>query len=176
MRLSLWMAAKTFWFIKRCSQQEQPSQIYLKWTNYCGGMCYVHTIPSSLPVCHVDFPTDQSLLTLEWAICWDVDSNSLKADCVCPIHLPHVCQWANSQNVRIHINWKWLSLSRVPLFTTPWTVALQAPRSIGFPRQEYWSVLPFPSPGDLPDPGIEPETSVSPPLVGGFYTNAEAPR
>ena len=40
---------------------------------------------------------------------------------------------------------------------TPWTVAHQAPLSMGFPRQEYWSGLPFPSPGDLPDPGIEPE-------------------
>ena len=39
---------------------------------------------------------------------------------------------------------------------TPWTVALQAPLSIGFPRQEYWSGLLFPSPWDLPDPGIEP--------------------
>ena len=64
------------------------------------------------------------------------------------------------------------SLSHARLFETPWTVALQAPLSIGFPRQEYWSVLPFPSPGDLPDLGIEPETSVSPPLVGEFYTNA----
>ena len=40
--------------------------------------------------------------------------------------------------------------------TTPWTVAHQSPLSIGFSRQEYWSGLPFPSPGDLPDPGIEP--------------------
>ena len=39
---------------------------------------------------------------------------------------------------------------------TPWTVACQAPVSMGFPRQEYWSGLPFPSPGNLPDPGIEP--------------------
>ena len=39
---------------------------------------------------------------------------------------------------------------------TPWTVAHQAPLSMGFPRQEYWSGLPFPSPGDLPNPGIEP--------------------
>ena len=39
---------------------------------------------------------------------------------------------------------------------TPWTVAYQAPPSVGFSRQEYWSGLPFPSPGDLPDPGIEP--------------------
>ena len=48
------------------------------------------------------------------------------------------------------------SLSRVRLFATPWTVAHQAPLSVGFSRQEYWSVLPFPSPGDLPDPGIKP--------------------
>ena len=48
------------------------------------------------------------------------------------------------------------SLSRVQLFATPWTVAHQAPPSMEFSRQEYWSGLPFPSPGDLPDPGIEP--------------------
>ena len=47
-------------------------------------------------------------------------------------------------------------LSRVRLFATPWTVAYQALPSMGFSRQESWSGLPFPSPGDLPDPGIEP--------------------
>ena len=49
-----------------------------------------------------------------------------------------------------------LSLSHVRLFVTPRTVAHQAPPSMGFSRQEYWSGLPFPSPGDLPDPGIKP--------------------
>ena len=48
------------------------------------------------------------------------------------------------------------SLSRVQLFATPWTVAYQAPPSMGFSRQGYWSGLPFPSPGDLLNPGIEP--------------------
>ena len=48
------------------------------------------------------------------------------------------------------------SLSRVRLFATPWTVAHQAPPSMEFSRQEYWSGLPFPSPGDLPNLGIEP--------------------
>ena len=48
------------------------------------------------------------------------------------------------------------SLSPVRLFATPWTVAYQAPLFMEFSRQEYWSGLPFPSPGDLPDPGIEP--------------------
>ena len=48
------------------------------------------------------------------------------------------------------------SLSRVQLFVTPWTVAYQDPLSMGFSRQECWNGLPFPSPEDLPDPGIEP--------------------
>ena len=48
------------------------------------------------------------------------------------------------------------SLSRVRLFATPWTAAHQAPRSMGFSRQEHWGGLPFPSPGNLPHPGIEP--------------------
>ena len=48
------------------------------------------------------------------------------------------------------------SLSRVQLFATPWTVAYKASPSMGFSRQEYWSALPFPSPGDLPEPGIKP--------------------
>ena len=50
------------------------------------------------------------------------------------------------------------SLSHIQLFVTPWTVAHQAPLSVGFPRQEYWSGLLFPSLGDLPNPGIEPAT------------------
>ena len=48
------------------------------------------------------------------------------------------------------------SLSRVQLFATPWTVAYHTPPSMGFSGQEYWSGLPFPSPEDLPNPGIEP--------------------
>ena len=50
---------------------------------------------------------------------------------------------------------------------TPWTIAFQAPLSLGFTRQEYWSGLPFPSPGDLPNQGIKP---ASPALEGGFFT------
>ena len=50
------------------------------------------------------------------------------------------------------------SLSRVRLFATPWTIAYQASPSMGFSRQEYWSGLPFPSPGDLPYPGLEPRS------------------
>ena len=60
------------------------------------------------------------------------------------------------------------SLSHVRLFATPWTVAHQAPPPMGFSRQEYWSGLPFPSPGDLPDPGIE---SRSPALQADALTS-----
>ena len=61
-----------------------------------------------------------------------------------------------------------LSLSCVRLFETPWTVAHQFPLPMGFPRQEYWGVLPFPPPGDLPNPGIEPVSLTSPAFAGGF--------
>ena len=51
----------------------------------------------------------------------------------------------------------------------PWTAAYQAPLSLEFSRQEYWSRLPFPSPEDLPDPGIEDTFPESPVLAGGFF-------
>ena len=54
----------------------------------------------------------------------------------------------------------YIEVSHVQLSVTPWTVAYQAPLSIGFSRQGYWSGLPFPAPGDLPDPGIEPRSPV----------------
>ena len=60
--------------------------------------------------------------------------------------------------------------SSVHLFAIPWTVACQAPLSLGFSRQEYWSELPCPPTGDLPDPGIESTSLMSPVLVGGFFT------
>ena len=60
--------------------------------------------------------------------------------------------------------------SRPTLCNPPWTIAHQAPLSVKFSRQEYWSGLPFPSPGDLPNPEIELASSVSPALAGGFLT------
>ena len=62
--------------------------------------------------------------------------------------------------------------SRVQLFATPWTVDDQTPLSMGFSRQGYWSGLPCPPPGDLPDPGIEPASLMSPALAGGFFTTS----
>ena len=64
----------------------------------------------------------------------------------------------------------WCVFSCVRLFETPWTVACQAPLSMGFSGQEYWNGLPFPSPGHLPNPGIEPASLMSPALAGGFFT------
>ena len=71
-------------------------------------------------------------------------------------------QFAYCWNVKVK------SLSRAQLFATPWTVAHQAPPSMGFSRQEYWSGLPFPSPGDLPHPRIEP---TSPALQADAFTS-----
>ena len=67
----------------------------------------------------------------------------------------HSLQWLGHCNILCKVKVKVESLSRVWLFATPWTVAYNAP-SMGFSRQEYRSGLPFPSPGDLPNPGIEP--------------------
>ena len=61
-------------------------------------------------------------------------------------------------------------LSRVQLFVTPWTIVHQAPLSVGFPRQEYWSRLLFPPPGGLLDPGMESTSLMSPSLAGRFVT------
>ena len=62
--------------------------------------------------------------------------------------------------------------SHVQLFTTLWTVAHKAPLSMGFPSQEYWSGLPCPPPGDLPDPGIKLISLMSYAVTGGFFTTS----
>ena len=64
------------------------------------------------------------------------------------------------------------SFTHLCLFATPWAVASQASLSMEFSRQEYWRGLPFCTPGDLPDPVIEPVSLVSPALAGGLFTIA----
>ena len=64
-------------------------------------------------------------------------------------------------------------LSHVRLLVTSWTGAHQVPLSVGFSRQEYWSGLPLPSPGDLPNPGIEPVSPVSPALADKFFITVQ---
>ena len=71
------------------------------------------------------------------------------------------------QYIGLHIHILAQLFSHVPLFATSWTVAHQTPLSMGFPRQEYWSGLPLPPPGDLPDPEIE---RASPALAGSLFT------
>ena len=67
----------------------------------------------------------------------------------------HFLKLSSSSGVKVKVK----SISRVRLFATPWTVAYQDPPSMGFSKQEYWSGLPFPSPRDLPDPGMHPSLS-----------------
>ena len=64
--------------------------------------------------------------------------------------------------------------SHVRFFVTLWTVACQAPLYMAFSRQEYWNALPCPPPGDLPDPGIETASCISPELAGKFFTPSAA--
>ena len=77
----------------------------------------------------------------------------------CFFNFPHACMHAQ---LLIHVR----------LSVTPWAVAHQAPLSMEFSRQEYWSGLPFPTPGDLPHPGTESKSLASPALVGRFFTTA----
>ena len=82
-----------------------------------------------------------------------------------PLHFNSRFTLIDTQCVHVY------ALSHDQLFVTPWTAARQAPLFMGFSRQEYWSGLPFPPPGDLPDPGTEPKYLGSPVLVVGFFTN-----
>ena len=83
------------------------------------------------------------------------------------------CPLAPKSSAQILITCVLLScFSRVQLFMTLWTVALQAPLSMGFSRQEYWNGLPCPPPGDLPNAGIKPTSLISPALAGGFFTTS----
>ena len=87
----------------------------------------------------------------------------------------YVCMWTYIFILYIYIYIYTLSLfSHVQLYATPWTVVHQAPLSMEFSRQNYWSGLPCPSPGDLPNPGIELTSLTSPSLAGGFFTNWES--
>ena len=80
----------------------------------------------------------------------------------------HAC-W-HSHHTPLMMKFCVLSLWVIQLFATPWIVARQTPLSIEFSRQEYWNGLPFLNPGDLPHPGIKPESPMSPALAGGFFT------
>ena len=83
------------------------------------------------------------------------------------------CTTCTTESLRCTVETAYMCLlSNVRLFSTPWTVPSEAPLSMEFFRQEYWSGLPFTPPENLPHPGIEPESPVSPVLVGTFFTMA----
>ena len=84
---------------------------------------------------------------------------------------PSSSRCAHSHQLGLHVC-VLSGLSHVQLFVTPWTVAHQAPLSRGFCRQDYWSGLPCPSPGDLPNSGLKPASLTAPALAGGFFTTS----
>ena len=130
---------------------------------------------------------------LQGFVCWDSGSDVRGSWWIGLSHMKHNHLWVSSllpftlktDNFSKHLAY-WESLSRdlteardlyvclcsvvQATLVTPWTVACQGPLSMGSPRQEHWSVLPFPSPRDLPNPGIEPAFLVSPALAGRFFT------
>ena len=85
---------------------------------------------------------------------------------LCPLPLCPV----SSSDASLPVSLRAYALSRVRLFATPWAVALQAPLSVGFSRQEHWSGLPCPPPEDLPNLGTELTCPVAPALAGGCFT------
>ena len=108
------------------------------------------------------------------AILWKSESGFLKLSALVIFLSKSTYQLFSFHKTTIFL-FLFFSLSCARLFATPWTVAYQAPQSMGFSRQEYWSGVPFPSPGDLPDPEIEPASPAPPTLASGFLTT-EPPR
>ena len=128
-------------------------------------------------ICHVEFyiltwfnsESPGPRPSLQWEGCWAITKgHSVWGP---PRSLGQACR-AHSSTLRLEVagHVRAYVLSHVPLFVTPWTAARQAPLSTEFTKQEYWSGLPFTASGDLPDPGIEPVSPVSPALAGGFFT------
>ena len=130
-----------------------PRHICKEIENICAHKNLCANVPSS---CKIHVPTDDQMTKCvypytelffshekKWSTghCYNVEENIVKRE-----------KWSEEE-VKL--------LSRVRLFVTPRTVAYRAPLSTGFSRQEYWSGLPFPSPGELPDPGIEPTSCIA---------------
>ena len=90
---------------------------------------------------------------------------------ICGISQARILEWVAISFSKVLHACMLSHVSHAQLFATPWTEARQAPLSMGFSRQEYWSGLPCPPPGDLPDPGIEPTSLMSPALAGGFISH-----
>ena len=100
-------------------------------------------------------------ITFLWTVARDIFILCIRTLCVCASLGQNI-----SEYIQIPSLWLLFSHKVMSNPATPWAVASQVPLSTEFPRQEYWSGLPFPSPGDLPDPGIEP---MSPGIAGRFF-------
>ena len=133
----------------------------------CKGCFVSHTLTSlqwrySL---HVSKETHQPLVKWWFSIFtahWHHPEDFKNTDNRLLIYLVRDAAWVHAFRLS-HFSYVWL-------FATPWTIAHQAPLSMGFSRQEYWSGLACPPPGDLPDPGIKPTSLPSPALAGSFFT------
>ena len=140
--------AELFTVVKEWKQPKCMSvDKWIKKMWYMPAYVYIHTIFNNMDELRLHYA--------EW--------NKSEKDKYCNA-CPHLLGWMKykmKSRLPWEISTRCLCASRVQLFATLWTVASQAPLSIDFSRQEYWSGLPFPSPGDLPDPEIEP---VSPTL------------
>ena len=117
-----------------------------------------------LPICTIQrnpFPA------YRWTL-WRISEHPQSSDCWNSSEF----QWLNQsfKSLCTHVLARMLSCSVVFDSVLPWTVACQAPLPTGFARLEYWSVLPFPPPGDLPVPEMEPASLLSPALAGRFFT------
>ena len=86
------------------------------------------------------------------------ENGFLQCVCVCVYTHVHIAKYIHVKYMYTYMEGWWLGAKFCPTLATPWTVACEAPLSMGFPRQEYWSGLPFPSLGDLPNLGIEPRS------------------
>ena len=128
-----------------------PNVVYFKCTQLCQGCFYNHFFPSMVRWRFVHYIWLSYLSFLNYLLKKRSIVNSQ-----CCINFRCTVKWFSYTWSEVK------SLSRVRLFATPWTVARQAALSMGFSRQEYWSGLPFPSPRDLPDPGIEPGSPALP--------------
>ena len=127
------------------------------WTRVsCIAGRFFSTEPSGKPVALSYLGANNNVLQYPWILWWSSGYDSV-------LSLPRAQVRFQVRELRSRKLWKKRKkvklLSHIRLFVTPWTVADQAPPPMGFSRQEYWSRLPFPSPGDLPDPGIEPRSS-----------------
>ena len=133
----------------------------VNWFSYCGNHFVVHAYINYL--CCALKTNIICQLYITKIVCWRYQLNCTVTTktCECPLRIPSL----KTVCVLCHFGPVWL-------FVTPWTITLQAPLSMGFSRQKYWSGLPFLPPGDLPDWGIEPVSLMSPALTGRFFTTS----